>query len=188
MAPKKPDPLSARQYDALCQRMFTLRSQACKHPQLSYIERSRQACRANPTSGELAVYCADIIHLYCCRAAHSKHATLGDRQRTALWQESKALYRKATRLTPRWSQAWEGLAAVLDIEEHLKQAAVAARTAVQVGNDPDSVALLARILAQLGERRAALRWARHDRVRKGESSWATETAREVVDGLWAPIE
>lgn len=183
----KSDPLSTPQYDHLCERMFALRSAACKKPQRRYIEQARRALKAYPTSGELAVYCADIIQVFLSHARMSKRAKIDSKSSDALWDESKSLYRKATRLTPQWSQAWEGLAAVLDLENKLKDAAKAARTAVRVGDDPDSVALLARILAQLGQRRAALRWARHKRVRVGSSDWAKDTAREVINGDWAPI-
>jgi|GEM_PF-5690702 len=97
-------------------------------------------------------------------------------------------YREILNLDPRYARAWENLAAILDIERRFIEAEAAARKAVRHGDDPDALALLARILAQQGKHAQARRLARRPRVVNAPSDWARRTAAEVRAGDWRPSD
>ncbi len=95
-------------------------------------------------------------------------------------------YRRVLKLDPKNARAWENLAAVLDISDRLTEAARAAQNALKHGDDPDAVAILARIRAQQGRNAESRRLAKS--VQRSRSQWAKIVARQVLKGEWDPIE
>jgi Flp pilus assembly protein TadD len=94
-------------------------------------------------------------------------------------------YRRVLELDPCNARAWQGLASVLDIDDRFADAARAAQRARRLDNDPQAVALLARIRAQQGRKAEARRLART--IRRARSGFARDTAKAVLDGKWDPF-
>ena len=94
-------------------------------------------------------------------------------------------YRRVLGFDPKNAGAWQNLAAVLDIDSRYAEAARAAQKAIRLGDDPQAVALLARIRAQQGRKAEARRLAAT--IRRARSDFARSTAKEVLQGTWDPF-
>ena len=140
------------------------------------------AARQYPRSAMLAVLRAVAFH----------RAALANRRvgQPIPTRRAERLYRTALGLAPSAGPCWEGLAALLDIQERYPEAAAAARRAMLLARNTseaaDAIAYLSRILAQQGKRRTALRWAKDPRIRRSRSWFAKSTASEVISGTWHP--
>lgn len=126
----------------------------------------------------MALVVAEYKHLANCELRADSPWTLAQIERA---------YRRAIKLDRTYGRAWEGLAAVLDQREKYPEAARAARAAIRYYGHPDSIAILARVLAQQGKRTESRRWANHPKVRRSKRSLhAKSVARDVLNGLWDP--
>lgn len=140
----------------------------------------RRACVKYRKSARILTFCAEYEQMLAVDHTHQKSMFRRS------WLKAKHLYRQATRLDPKYARAWEGLASILDVNEDYARAEDAARRAVRYGDDPCSVALLARIIAQRGKAAEANRLART--IRRSSSEYSSEIARQVLGGEWKPLD
>jgi tetratricopeptide (TPR) repeat protein len=101
--------------------------------------------------------------------------------------EAGNCYRKAAELDPEYADAWESLGYYLDnYDEDLDEAEGAFRRAVESGGDADSYIGLARVLAQKGEKAAALQALSAPDCAFADEQGVQDMLDEIEEGLWSP--
>jgi tetratricopeptide (TPR) repeat protein len=136
-------------------------------------ERVRATINRYPRSPEVAVAAGEYCLLRSCVSKSG-----------AVLHRAMQLFRRAVRLDPTHARAWEDLAAVLDIKAQYADAALAALKAIKYGDDPDAVAILARVRAQQGKKAESRRLAA--KIARSRSAYARDTSKEVRRGEWDP--
>jgi tetratricopeptide (TPR) repeat protein len=136
----------------------------------------RRAIRACPRDVDVLYYCAESV-----KGTWFHYKVTGDR---ASWQNSYRLFHRALRADPEHAWAWEGLAAILDVDARYEEAEHAARRAVRYGDDPCAKAILARVLAQRGKSDEARKIASELKETSSRDDFAWGVAREVLEGFW----
>lgn len=132
-----------------------------------------EACEACPGSAEVLRAAAEVVVFAACHGAE-------------ILVDAVELYRCAIEVSPGMVEAWEGLGAALDV---LKGDAAGARgafeRAIELGAGPDGYTGLARLMAEEGERGAAVAllegcpW-------RGDAG-VERMIREIGDGDWDPV-
>ncbi len=141
----------------------------------------RRATKRYPRDSYVIVNCAEYENSLACHAIEANWA-----DRVASLDRALRLYYLALRFDSCYARAWEGVANVLDIKGRYVEGEEAARRAVKFGDDPCSVALLARIIAQRGKVEEAREWAKT--IEHSQNDFAREIAIEVLVGLWDRLE
>lgn len=151
------------------------------------VSRIRDLHRANKFVPKYAAVVSAAVRKYPrsadVRLAAAEYRQLADGHKRVFHLGRRvSSYRRVLELDPKNARAWENLAAVLDIGERYAEAAQAAQKAIRFGDDPDAVAILARIRAQQGRKAEARRLATS--VLRSRSEFARLTAKEVMQGFW----
>jgi tetratricopeptide (TPR) repeat protein len=101
--------------------------------------------------------------------------------------EAGNCYRKATELDPEYADAWESLGYYLDnYDEDIDEADEAFRKAIETGGDGDSYIGLARVLAQKGQKMAALKILSPGECPYADEQEVQDMRDEIQEGLWSP--